>query len=56
MAQNNGSDETFGNVFEDVFLYLIQLTCQLTYFNRQVNWIKFTRTSSESNLQHNDEM
>jgi len=52
---NNWSGKTFEKVFEEVFLYLIQLSCQLTYFNRQVNWIKFTRTSSELDVQHNDE-
>jgi len=34
-------------VFEEVLLYFIQLVCQLTYFDRQVNQIKFTRTSSK---------
>ena len=52
---NNRNDESSGKVFEDVLLYLIQLTCQLTYFDRHVNWIKFIRTSSESDMQHNHE-
>lgn len=44
-----------GNVFKDVFLCLIQLACQLTYFYRQVNWIKFTKTSLYLDLQNNYE-
>ena len=42
-------------VFKEVLLNLIQLACQLTYFNRQANWIEFIKTFSDSDMQHNDE-
>jgi len=38
-------------VFEEVLLNLIMQACQLTYFDRQANLIKFIRTYPELDLQ-----
>jgi hypothetical protein len=42
-------------VFEEVFLNLILMACQLTYFYRNASRIKLIKTFSDSDLQHNDE-